>query len=204
VGYEDQKEVRRDTSCPAFPYLCAMFTNHPDFHSFVYSEELLALVKAANETSVFLETFSGEDGKAFVSLAVRHLADVYAAMLRVRDTEPVYETSGDPVVTEQDWSALFQRIARLLGAHNEILRPAGEEEFDRSELVAHSISEDLADVYQELRDFTSIYSRGMEELMNDAAWELKEHFAEHWGAKLLRSLSALHELYVSGIDPTEE
>jgi len=44
----------------------------------------------------------------------------------------------------------------------------------------------------------------MEELMNDAAWELKEHFAEHWGKKLLRSLTALHDLYVKGIDPTEQ
>ena len=39
--------------------------------------------------------------------------------------------------------------------------------------------------------------------MNDAAWELKERFAEHWGKKLLRSLSALHELYVRGVDPAE-
>ncbi|MCK4881087.1 MAG: DUF5063 domain-containing protein, partial [Bacteroidales bacterium] len=41
-------------------------------------------------------------------------------------------------------------------------------------------------------------------LMNDAAWELKERFGEHWGAKLLHALRALHELYVSGVDPTEK
>jgi hypothetical protein len=40
--------------------------------------------------------------------------------------------------------------------------------------------------------------------MNDAAWELGERFAEHWGKKLLRSLMALHELYVRGIDPSEK
>ncbi len=38
----------------------------------------------------------------------------------------------------------------------------------------------------------------------DAAWELKERFTEHWGAKLLRALHALHNLYVSGIDPSEK
>ena len=92
----------------------------------------------------------------------------------------------------------------ILGPHNDILRVAEEVEFDRSELVNHTISEDLADIYQELRDFTSIYSRGMEELMNDAAWELNEHFAENWGAKLLRALQSLHELYVTGVDPSEK
>ena len=92
----------------------------------------------------------------------------------------------------------------LLGPHNDILRQAEEDEFDRSDLVIHTISEDMADVYQELKDFASIYSRGLEELMNDAAWELKEHFAEHWGKKLLRSLMALHDLYIQGVDPTEK
>jgi len=40
--------------------------------------------------------------------------------------------------------------------------------------------------------------------MNDAAWDLKIRFNEHWGTKLLRALQALHELLVSGVDPTEK
>jgi hypothetical protein len=120
------------------------------------------------------------------------------------DTEPVFDSPSEPTVSEQEWSGLFQRIALILGPFNDILRIAEEGEFDRSELVNHTISEDLSDLYQELKDFTSIYSGGIEELMNDAAWELKERFAEHWGTKLLRALLALHRLYVNGIDPTEK
>ena len=92
----------------------------------------------------------------------------------------------------------------ILGPHNDILRMADEGEFDRSEVVNHTISEDLADLYQDLKDFTSIYSRGVEEFMNDAAWELGENFAKYWGAKLLRALQALHALYVTGVDPSEK
>ncbi len=55
-----------------------------------------------------------------------------------------------------------------------------------------------------MKDFTSLYSRGIEEIMNDALWEVKARFTEHWGKKLLRSLSSLHDLYVAGVDPTEE
>ncbi len=160
------------------------------------------MVKAANETATFLEGLQGTEGKVFISEAVGHLSTVYSAMLKIGETEPVHDSEGESTVSEQDWSRLFQRIAQLLGPYNEIIRPAEENEFDRFELVTHTISEDLADVYQELRDFTSIYSRGIEELMNDAAWELRERFAEHWGKKLLRSLSALHDLFVEGTDPT--
>jgi hypothetical protein len=171
-------------------------------HKYVYSSEMLEFVKAANAFCAYLEQLKGTEGRAFITDSVGHLSRVYATFIKTGTTEPVFESSPEPTVTEQEWSALFQRIATILGPHNHILRIAAEQEFDRSEVVSHTVSEDLADLYQELRDFTSIYSRGMEELMNDAAWELKERFAEHWGTKLLQALKALHELYVSGIDPS--
>jgi len=173
-------------------------------HNYVYSSALVEFVKAANDCCAFLEQLKGNEGRTFIEDSVKHLSTVYTTFISTGDTEPVFEAPPEPTVTEQEWSALFQRIAIILGPHNDILRMAREGEFDRSELVNHTIAEDLADLYQELRDFTSIYSRGLEELMNDAAWELKQRFAEHWGAKLLRALQALHELYVSGIDPSEE
>ena len=189
---------------PAFDYLCPMQEEGHSVRNYVYSSEMVEFVKAANACCAFLEQLKGTEGRDFVVDSVRHLSMVYATFLKTGETEPVFESPQEPAVTEQEWSALFQRIAMILGPHNDILRVAEEGEFDRSELVNHTISEDLADLYQELRDFTSIYSRGMEELMNDAAWELQEHFAEHWGAKLLRALQALHELYTSGIDPSEK
>ena len=173
-------------------------------HNYVYSSEMLDFVKAANDCCAYLEQLKGSEGKSFILDMVRHLSSVYATFIKSGDTEPVFESSAEATVTEQEWSALFQKIGTILGPKNDILRIAGENEFDRSEVVSHTIAEDVADIYQELRDFTSIYSRGMEELMNDAAWELKERFAEHWGTKLLRALLALHELHVSVSDPGEE
>ena len=145
----------------AFIYLCPMFDDelHPPehnedstLHSFVYSEEVLGFVGAANDFCQFLEELKGLDGKKFIRRAVPYLSGVYRQILAVPDTEPVYESAGEPTVTEQDWSRIYQRIAALLGPYNEYLRPAEEEEFDRSDLVTHTISEDMADVYQELRE----------------------------------------------------
>ncbi len=173
-------------------------------HKFVYSSALVDFVKAANEFCHFLEQVKGSEGKTFIADSLRHLAEIYVLFLKAGETEPVFDSPPEPTVTEPEWSALFQRIAEILGLSNGILRVAEEEEFDRSELVNHTISEDMADVYQELRDFTVIYSRGLEELTNDAAWELKVRFGEHWGVKLLRALSALHLLYVNDVDPSQE
>lgn len=188
----------------SFDYLCSMQEDNSNLHNYVYSSDMVEFVTICNACCHFMEQLKEVEGKQFIEQSVKHLSSVYAAHMKLKETEPVFESSGEPTVTEQDWAMIFQRISMLLGPHNDILRQAEEDEFDRSDLVIHTISEDVADVYQELRDFTSIYSRGIEELMNDAAWELKEHFAENWGKKLLRSLMALHDLYIQGVDPTEK
>ena len=181
-----------------------MQEDHQEIHAFVYSDEVVAFVRAANETATFLEALKDKGGRDFIEEAVMHLAEVYASVLKIEEAVSNSELALEPTVTEQEWAEIFQRIASLLGPHNEMLRPAEDNEFDRSDLVAHTISEDLSDVYQELRDFTALYSRGLDEIMNDAIWEVTLRFREHWGKKLLRSLSSLHDLYVSGIDPSEE
>lgn len=173
-------------------------------HNYVYSSEMVEFVTSANAYCHLLEKPEGVDGKAFIEQSVKHLSGVYAAILKIATTEPVYDSQAEPIVTEQEWSMVYQRISMLLGPHNETLRPAEEDEFDRSDLVTHTVSEDMADVYQEMRNFTTIYSRGIEELMNDASWELNERFGEHWGKKLLRALTALHDLFVKGTDPTKK
>jgi len=170
-------------------------------HNYVYSSEMVGLVKEANGYCQFLEELKTVSGREFITRSVQYLSDVYSAIHRIGETEPLFENSTEPTVTEQEWAAIYQGINLLLGPHNEFIRPAEAEEFDRSDLVTHTISEDMADIYQELRDFTVIYSRGIEELMNDAAWELKERFVEHWGKKLLRTLVALHNLFTREVDP---
>jgi len=170
-------------------------------HNYVYSSEMVVLVKAANGYCQFLEDLGQVTGREFIVQSVRHLSDVYSAILRTGETEPLFESSPEPTVTEQDWAAVYQGISLLLGTHNEFIRQAEAGEFDRSDLVTHTISEDMADIYQELRDFTALYGRGLEEIMNDAAWELKERFIEHWGKKLLRAMAPLHDLFVQEVDP---
>jgi len=170
-------------------------------HDFVYAPAMVDFVTSANEYCQFLENLQEVEGREFIGQAVRLLSQVYARVLLTGDTEPGPDSSVEPTVTEQDWSAIYRRISMLLGQYNDYLRPAGEHEFDRSDLVTHTISEDMADVYQELRDFTGSYGLGLEELMNEAAWEVKERFGEHWGGKLLHALNALHRLYVEGVDP---
>ena len=58
--------------------------------------------------------------------------------------------------------------------------------------------------YQDIKDFTMQYRQGVEEIMNDAVWEVMDHFDQYWSTKLLNALMALNHLYTKKIDPSGE
>jgi hypothetical protein len=167
----------------------------------VYAPEVIDFVRSANDYCSWLEQ-PHDSGLVFIHSSLPLLSKVYYQIVSVEPPEPVMESGNEKFVTEQDWSAVFQRVMHLLGKHNEYLRIAEDAEYDRSDLVTHKISEDLADIYQDLKDFTLQYRQGIEEIMNDAVWEVIDNFENYWGEKLLHALHALHRLYVAKTDPT--
>jgi len=167
----------------------------------VYAPEVVEFVKSANAYCKWLEEAGQSGSMAFIRSSIRMLSRVYYNFSTIEEMEPVMESSNEKFVTEQDWSSIYQEVMKLLGKHNEYLRIADDDEFDRSDLVTHKISEDLADIYQDLKNFTLQYRQGIEEIMNDAVWEVMDNFENYWSEKLLNALQALNKLYVSKTDP---
>ncbi len=61
-----------------------------------------------------------------------------------------------------------------------------------------SISENMADMYQDAKDFLLLYQTGTNEIMNDAVWECRLNFENFWGQKLVNSMRAIHKFLYSG------
>jgi len=64
--------------------------------------------------------------------------------------------------------------------------------------VISSISENLTDMYQDIKDFLLLYQTGTTEVMNDAVWECRLNFETFWGQKLVNSMRAIHKFIYSG------
>jgi hypothetical protein len=58
--------------------------------------------------------------------------------------------------------------------------------------VATKISEDLADIYQDLGDFIAVFKNGQKETMNDSLVLCIENFKRYWGQRTVNALRALH------------
>jgi len=170
----------------------------------VYAPGILDFVRSSNEYCSWIEEADSMKPAEFISSSLKVISGVYHHAVSIEPREPMLEGGNEKFVTEQDWSSIYQKVLNLLGSYNSYLRIAESDEYDRSDLVSHTISEDLADIYQDLKDFILQYRQGIEEIMNDAVWEVMDNFEQFWGAKLLNALQALNKLYVNKIDPEDD
>jgi hypothetical protein len=165
-----------------------------NLHEYVYSDEVLDFVKKGNELTDILTPSDDFDQKDFVVALLRILPGMYSSIQNIPVTEPVFDGGNEKFVSEEEWSAIFQFVAGIMGSQNEYLDIPSEEEYDRTEIISRSLSEDLADIYQDIRDFLELYRNGTEEIMNDAMWECRMNFESYWGEKVLRASLSLHRI----------
>ncbi len=172
-------------------------------HDLVYSSEVLNFVRLAGHFRGFLHEGTESDRKSFVAELLRMLPALYSSMLSIPAGEPVYDGGNEKFVGEEEWSKVYQNILSVMGSQNEYLDIPEDEEYDRMELISREISEDLADIYQDIGDFVELYSNGTEEIMNDALWECRMNFEIYWGKKSLRVSLALHQILMKDDDTLE-
>ena len=70
--------------------------------------------------------------------------------------------------------------------------------------ITKSISEDIADIYQDIKNFVCLFRLGINETMHDAVIECKEHFVQYWGQTLVNTMRALHDARYNTNEETEE
>ena len=158
----------------------------------VYSKEVIEFTAVANEYCSFLGTSSEYTGEQILLFMQRLLPLLYSKSLSLPDVEPVMEESPEKFVTEEEWQAIDERIVVKLGEANDFPE-VFDNRISESELpVIGSIAENLADIFQDLKDYLVVYSMGTTDFMNDALWECRENFRLLWGQKLLSTLRAVH------------
>lgn len=172
-------------------------------HKFMYSEEVLELAKSCQNFCKWIESTDETDAKSFATEGLKLLPGIYSKMISIPDFDPVFDESADKFVSEEEWSRIYQKVSTVLGAMNEYNDFAAKDEFDRTEITLRTISEDIADIYQDIKDFLEIFRNSPEEIMNDSLWECKANFTSSWGEKLLRVSKAMHAIYLSD-DPSDE
>jgi hypothetical protein len=133
----------------------------------------------------------------------RLLPYLYIKASLLPSLEPFFEDGNEKFVTEADWFRINDVLRDKFGTADDYLEVFDEKINESDSPVISSISENMADIYQDLKDFLLLYQTGTKEVMNDAVWECRLNFENFWGQKLTNSLRAIHKFVYSGEEITK-
>jgi len=170
----------------------------------VYSGNVTEFVTVAGEYCSFAENTSRFSKKDFLDKSRKILPLLYLKGSLLPKFESIFDDENEKFVTEEDWDFIHNSVKQKLGFHDEyreVFDPLTHEQVEQS---TASISDNFADIYQDLRNFINLYNIGTEEMMNDGLWECQMNFEEFWGQKLLNALKAVHFIFFGDDNLDEE
>ena len=171
-----------------------------NIHQIVYSKNAIEFATVANEFCNIIEGVGKIPIKDNLRKLQKILPLLYLKAAMLPETEIVLDEELEKYVTELDYNLYSQKWLQALGENDNFY-----EVFDPSlqfghETVTASISENLTDIYQPVKNFILSYSMGNDEVMNDALYECRFSFEEYWGQNLVNVLRAIHRILYSGVD----
>lgn len=163
----------------------------------IYDKNIVEFVTVGVEFCSFIEQASETSRNAFTDTAIKILPLLYLKATLLPDYESKSDLSVEHFVTENIYEYIRSSISRMFGEHDSYLEVfQADMQYSETPIIAN-ISEDISDIYQDIKDFISIYSLGNEEATQEALAYCKENFISYWGQKLVNVLRALHNLHFS-------
>lgn len=160
----------------------------------VYSKDTIEFTTVAVQYCRYLEETNSSEQKAFVDVMTKMLPLLYLKAQMLPETDLQEDAYPETTVSEDDYNYTVSKISNILKEEDTYLEVFLQDMKYSETPIAANISEDLTDIYQDLKNYISIYERGITEIMNDALYVCTENFRAYWGQKLVNVLRALHSL----------
>ena len=168
----------------------------------VYSKSVVEFVTVAHEFCKLLEQNANLSKSEFIGNAQKLLPLLYLKTSLINIDEPNGEIV-EKFVTELDWQILQEGVAAKLGSHNSFVEILRNDVLSTEDTESVSLAECFADIYQDLKDFTTLYHIGSIEAIYEGLCECIQSFQQYWGQRLLTSLCSIHSV-IYGAETLED
>lgn len=163
----------------------------------VFSKNVVEFVTVALQFCTFLENPEDQTSNEYTDKLTKLLPLLYLKAALLPETEIEDEIYPEITVTEDDYNYIVSKLYTAYKENDTYLEVFLEDMKYSDTPIAASISEDIADIYQDIKNFISIYEQGIEENMSEGLYTCFENFKLYWGQKLVNVLRALHSLRYS-------
>jgi len=166
-------------------------TNKPDTNP-VVSANVLDMFTVANEFCIFTEKAEKYNVDEVLQYYAKICPLLYLKGAILPVVEPDEDYFGERFVNEDQWESIYNSLLPLFADRDEFFT-LSYENTDNIPLRA-SISEHLADIYQDLQDFVLLYQKNHTYAKQNAVYECRKLFTSHWGARISALLPAIHAI----------
>ena len=156
---------------------------------------------AAQYCSFLEEAQEGMEREKFVDTVLMILPLLYVKALLLPEMEVIDDGEElETCVTEESYTLMNAQLADIMGDRDDYLDVFVEDMKYSDQPVTRYISEGLADVYQDIKDFIFVFRQGVNLNMHNALATCQENFRHYWGQKLVNTMRALHEVKFTNDD----
>lgn len=160
----------------------------------IYLPAVLDFVTIAVEISSFLENDETISRDEWIDRILKMFPLLYVKASLLPETFPLDDEPPATFVREEDYVRVSARIAVIMGDEDIYLDVFVDDMKYSDTPVRATVSENIADIYQDIRNFVSVYQFELTGQMQDAIFICKENFLLYWGQKLVNVLRPLHAL----------
>jgi hypothetical protein len=176
---------------------------NPNPASPLTSRNVLELLAVAHDFTRFLEKAEEAPKESLVRYLQRVLPLIYLKSSLLPEIAVTDEDAIEHYVTEEQWQSLFNTLRSKFETEDEYLYVANPAEFEEEPLRG-SLSENITDLYQDLKDFVLLYQNPLTAFRENAVREVRHLFETRYGYRLVNALKALHYLVYPEISVNHE
>lgn len=165
----------------------------------IFNKNTVEFVTVAAEYCAYIEQSGNKKRRNFIDTLLKILPLLYLKATLLPEDESENDEVMEDFVTEDDYEVVRLTLSEIMGDKDDYLDVFVNDMKYSDTPIRKNISEDLADIYQDIKNFIMLFQIGVHHTMHDAVLQCREHFAHYWGQTLVNTLRALHEVYY-GID----
>lgn len=159
-----------------------------------YSKTVLDFVTVGVEFCALLEQNDAVSREDWLLQTARLLPMLYLKASLLPEVLLLSDDLPPQFVSETDYAGVRHRVAELLGAEDVYLDVFLEDMKYSEQPISAFISEDIADIYQDVRNFISVYQYRITDQMEAAVHTCAQNFKNYWGQKLVNVMRPIHTL----------
>ena len=159
----------------------------------IYSKHVVELLTVANEFCKFTEegeNYSDVDLLEFYQKVcpLLYLKGSLVKPLAVNDLG-----ANEKFVTEEEWESVYTMLKDKFGKDDAFLE-IQKDEITGTKLIEVHLSEKIADVYQDMKDFVLLYQKNTRDAKENAVNDICQYFVTHWGKRIIQIQATAHEI----------